>query len=138
MARCISSPSWSHDTLPGLSLLLFFIWILGVSSSSSCADLKPANSHLSKGGLSSSLPQVTTSVEKKTGEHQQMKSNSTLAQSKPKGQEHWNTLAQSVDLKTGAGDHAIKSVHSYSSCRNCFSSHIDRERSQVKFYGPFS
>lgn len=62
----------------------------------------------------------------------------TLAQSKPKGQEHWNTLAQLVDLKTGAGDHAIKSVHSYSSCRNCFSSHIDRERSQVKFYGPFS
>lgn len=76
MARCISSPSWSHDTLPGSSLLLFFIWILGVSSSSSCADLKPANSHLSKGGLSSSLPQVTTSVEKKTGEHHQMKSNS--------------------------------------------------------------
>lgn len=37
---------------------------------------KPANSHLSKGGLSNSLSQVTTSVEKQTGEHHQIKASS--------------------------------------------------------------
>lgn len=138
MATSISFPSWSHDTLPGSSLLLFFMWILGVSSSTSCADLNLSQQILIslKGVFQTacfrSQPLWKRRLESTTRSRQTV----TLAQNKPKG--HWSVLPWSVDLRIGTGNHVIESVHSYSSCRKHFSSHIDRERSQVKFYGPFS
>lgn len=137
MATLISVPSWSPDTLPGSSLLLFFMWILGVSSFTSCADLNwNLQIPFSLKGISERTCLRSQALWKRSLENTRSSHTVTLAQNKPRGQ-HWNILPP-VDLRIGAGDQAIKSVHSYSSCRNCFSSHTDRERSQVKFYGPFS